>query len=177
MIVKLRKNYFKKYENRIILLLMGIQFISYDYAESICEDIRNNINLYTDYSFLDIEGDKLLGIIIASPVKHHILNKKTCEIKYLSVNPDCRGRGIASSLIEAIKKKCSGSFDYLYLTVYENNSGAIEFYKKMGFSPLMLNDKPQTVVRDKGTPIEHTDICMICDLTAQDMGKPVKQAG
>jgi GNAT superfamily N-acetyltransferase len=177
MIVKLSKNYFNKYINRIILLLMSIQFISYDFAESICEDIRNNINLYTGYSFLSIEGDKLLGIIMTSPLKHHILNKKACEIKYLLVNPDFRGRGIASSLVEHLKKKCSDYFDYLYLTVYENNPGAIEFYKKMGFSPCMLNDKLQTVVRDKDTPIEHIDICMICDLKAQDTGKQIKQAG
>jgi len=177
MIVKLSKNYFNKYINQIILLLTNIQFISYEFAKSICEDIRNNINEYTGYSFIYIKEDKLLGIIIASPLKHHILNKKACEIKYLSVNSDFRGRGVASSLVEAIKKECSGCFGYLYLTVYENNSGAIEFYKKMGFSPFMLNNKTRTVVRDKGTPIEHTDICMIRDLTVEDIDKQVKQGG
>ncbi|MDD5601166.1 MAG: N-acetyltransferase [Actinomycetota bacterium] len=165
MIVKLSKSYFNKYVNRIIFLLMNIQFISYEFAESICEDIYNNINLYSDYSFLYIDRDIPLGIIIASPLKHNILSKKACEIKYLSVNPDFSGRGIASSMVGHLKKKCSGYFDYLYLTVYENNSGAIEFYKKMGFSLFMLNGKLQTVVRDPGTRIEHTDICMTCDLT------------
>ena len=54
--------------------------------------------------------------------------------------------------------------EILYLTVYENNSRAIAFYKKMGFSRYILNNEPQNVIRDGDTPIEHIDICFICNL-------------
>jgi len=54
--------------------------------------------------------------------------------------------------------------EILYLTVYENNSRAIAFYKKMGFSRYILNSKPQNVLLDAGTSNEHTDICLICNL-------------
>lgn len=165
MIVKLSKNYFNKYINRIILLLLNIQFISYEFAENICEEIRNNFNLYSGCSFLCIERDTLLGIIIARSAENCILNKNVCEIQYLSVKSDFKRKGIASSLIEHLKKRCRGHFDCLYLTVYENNPEAIEFYEKMGFSRYILNNKPQIVLRDAGTSIEHKDICMTCDLT------------
>jgi GNAT superfamily N-acetyltransferase len=166
MIVKLNKNYLKKYSNRITLLLMNIKFISYEFAENICEKIKNDINTYSNNSYLYIEDDTIAGMIMAKSAGNNVPDKSTCEIEYLSVNPDYKGQGIATSLVEHLKKKCNGSFDCLYLTVYENNSGAIAFYEKMGFSPYILNGKLQTVIRDGGTSIEHTDICMICDLPA-----------
>lgn len=166
MIVKLNKNYLKKYLNRITLLLMNIRFISYEFAEKICEKIGNDINKYSDNSYLYIKGDTIAGMIIAKPAGNNISGKNTCEVEYLSINPDYKGQGIASSLVDHLKKKCNGSFDCIYLTVYENNSGAIAFYEKMGFSPYMLNGKLQTVICDGDTSIEHTDICMVCDLPA-----------
>jgi len=160
MIVKLNKSYFDKYRNQIILLLSNIQFISNEFACSICKGIRNDFYSYSNYSFLYIENDILLGMVLAKPIGSYIFNKSTCEVKYLSVNSDFKGKGIASSLVEHLKMKCSKSFDYLYLTVYENNSRAITFYKKMGFSRYILNNKPQNVLRDGDTPIEHIDFVL-----------------
>jgi len=164
MIIELNKSYFTKYRNQIILLLLNIQFISNEFACSIYKEIQNDFYSYSNYSFLYIEDDILLGIILAKPIGSYVFNKNTCEIKYLSVNSDFMGKGIASSMVKHLKMKCSKSFDYLYLTVYENNKRAIAFYKKMGFYRYILNDKPQNVIRDKDTPIEHTDICLICNL-------------
>ena len=164
MIIKLNKSYFTAYRNQIILLLLNIQFISNEFACSICKEIQNDFYSYSNYSFLYVENDILLGIVLAKPIGSYIFNKNTCEVKYLSVNPDFKGKDVASSLIEHLKMKCSKSFDYLYLTVYGNNSRAIAFYKKMGFSRYIINKKPQNVLRDGDTSIEHTDICLICNL-------------
>ena len=164
MIIELNSNYFNKYINQIILLLLNIQFISKEFAHRICKEIQNDFHSYSNYSFLYIENDILLGIILAKPIGSYVFNKNTCEIKYLSVNPDFKGKGIAASLVKRSKMKCSKSFDYLYLTVYENNKRAIAFYRKMGFSPYILNNKPQKVLLDAGTSIEHTDICLIYNL-------------
>jgi len=164
MIIKLNKSYFTAYRNQIILLLLNIQFISNEFARSICKEIQNDFYSYSNYSFLYIENDILLGIILAKPIGSYVFNKNTCEVKFLSVNPNFKGKDIASSLIEHLKIKCSKSFKYLYLTSYKNNSRAIAFYKKMGFSRYILNNKPQDVLLDAGTSNEHTDICLICDL-------------
>lgn len=164
MIIKLNKSYFNKYRNQIILLLLDIQFISDEFARSICKEIQNDFYSYSNYSFLYIENDILLGIILAKPIGSYVFNKNTCEVKFLSVNPDFKGKGIASSLIEHLKMKCSKSFDYLYLTVYENNARAIAFYKKIEFSRYIINNQPQNVLLDAGTSNEHTDICLICNL-------------
>jgi len=167
MIIKLNKSYFTAYRNQIILLLLNIQFISDEFARSICEEIQSDFYSYSNYSFLYIENGILLGMVLAKPVGGYVFNKNTCEIKYLSVNSDFKGKGIVSSLIEHLKMKCSKSFDYLYLTTYENNSRAIAFYKKMGFSRYILNNKPQNVLFDAGTSNEHTDICFICNLLSE----------
>jgi len=164
MIIKLNKSYFTAYRKQIILLLLNIRFISDEFARSICKEIQNDFYSYSNYSFLYIENDILPGIILAKPIGSYVFNKNTCEVKFLSVNPDFKGKGIASSLIKHLKMKCSKSFDYLYLTVYENNSRAIAFYKKMGFSRYILNNKPQNVLLDADTSNEHTDICLICNL-------------
>lgn len=164
MIVKLDKNYFNEYINQIILLLLNIQFISNEFAHRICKEVKDDFCFYSNYSFLYIENDVLLGVILAKPIGSYVFNKNTCEIKYLSVNPDFKGKGIAASLVKRLKMKCSKSFDYLYLTVYENNGRAIAFYKKMGFSPYILNNQPQNALHDIGTSIEHTDICLIYNL-------------
>src|SRR4030066_99263 len=122
MIVKLNKNYFNIYINRIMLLLLNIQFISYEFADSICEEIRKDIDLYSSCSFLCIENDILSGMLIARSIGEYVPNKNTCEIKYLSVNPDFKRKGIATSLVENLKTRCGSYFDCIYLTVYENNS-------------------------------------------------------
>jgi len=167
MIIELNKSYFTTYRNQIILLLLNIQFISNEFACSIYKEIQNDFYSYFNYSFLYIENDILLGVILAKPIGSYVFNKNTCEIKFLSVNPDFKGKGIASSLIEHLKIKCSKSFNYLYLTVYENNSRAIAFYKKMGFSRYILNNQPQNVLLDVDTLNEHTDICLICNLLGE----------
>src|SRR4030066_691949 len=160
MIVKLNKNYFNIYINRIMLLLLNIQFISYEFADSICEEIRKDIDLYSSFSFLCIENDILSGMLIARSIGEYVPNKNTCEIKYLSVNPDFKRKGIASSLVEYLKTRCGSYFDCIYLTVYEKNSNAIASYKQIGVSLYTLDGKPQVVLRDEGTSNEHTDMCM-----------------
>jgi len=167
MVIRLNKSYFTEYRNQIILLLLNIQFISNEFACSIYKEIQNDFYSYSNYSFLYIEDDILLSIILAKPIGNYVFNKNTCEIKFLSVNPDFKGKGIASSLIEHLKMKCRKSFDYLYLTVYEKNSRAIAFYKKMGFYRYIINKRPQNVLRDEDTSIEHTDICLICNLLGE----------
>jgi len=148
-----------------MLLLLNIQFISYEIADSICEEIRKDIDLYSSCSFLYIENDILFGMLIARSIGEYVPNKNTCEIKYLSVNPDFKRKGIASSLVEYLKNGCGSYFDCIYLTVCEKNSKAIAAYEKMGFSRYIVDGKPQVVLRDEGTSNEYTDICMICDLS------------
>jgi len=164
MIVKLDKNYLSKHKNQFISVLMNIKFISEEFASRIYEEVKADIDHYSIYSFLYFKNDILKGMILAKPVGNYVSGKKTCEVEYLALDRDCRGKDIASSLFGNLKDECSGAFDYIYLTVYENNGRGIEFYKKMGFVRYIVNNEPQIVIRDGGTPIEHTDICFVLSL-------------
>ncbi len=165
MITELNKDYLDKYKNQIVLLLRNIKFISDEFANRIYKEVQDDFNLYSRYSFLYIKNDILMGMVLAKPLGNYAFGKKTCEIKYLTVNRDCMGKGVASSLVENLKEKCRKSFDYIYLTVYKNSKRGIAFYKKMGFIRYIVNNKPQNVLRDGGTPIEHTDICFVLNLS------------
>ena len=81
MIIELNKSYFTTYRNQIILLLLNIQFISNEFACSTYKEIQNDFYSYSNYSFLYIENDILLGIILAKPIGSYVFNKNTCEIK------------------------------------------------------------------------------------------------
>ncbi|MEA2016609.1 MAG: GNAT family N-acetyltransferase [Actinomycetota bacterium] len=164
MITKLNKKYLYKHKNQFISLLKNIKFISEDFAGRIYEEVKTDIDLYSDYSFLYINNNILKGMILAKPVGNYVFGKKTCEVKYLTVSRDCMGKCVASSLFDNLKNKCEKPFDFIYLTVYKNNKRGIAFYRKMGFIRYIVNNEPQIVIRDGGTPIEHTDICFFLNL-------------
>jgi len=165
MIFKLDKNYLSKHKNQFISVLMNIRFISEDFASSIYEEVKTDIDHYSIYSFLYFKNNILKGLILAKPVGNYVSGKKTCEVKYLALDSDCCGKDVASSLVEHLKDECRGAFDYIYLTVYENNKRGIAFYRKMGFVRYIVNNEPQIVIRDGGTPIEHIDICFVLNLS------------
>jgi ribosomal protein S18 acetylase RimI-like enzyme len=164
MIVKLDKNYLGEYKNQFISVLMNIKFISEEFAGKIYEEVKTDIDHYSTYSFLYFKNDVIKGMILAKPVGNYIFGKKTCEVKYLALDRDCRGKNVASSLFGRLKDECRETFDYIYLTVYENNGRGIAFYKKMGFTRYIVDNEQQIVIRDGGTPIEHTDICFFLKL-------------
>ena len=74
------------------------------------------------------ENFKPVGLIILKPFKEQV------GIFAMYVNPTFRGRGIASELIHAaIEYAIKNKNSEIILDVYDQNSSAIELYKRKGF--------------------------------------------
>lgn len=58
------------------------------------------------------------------------------ELTDMMVTPDYQGKGIGTKLVSTFKEWCSGkSINRIGVSIFAKNNQAIEFYKKMGFSP------------------------------------------
>ncbi len=73
-----------------------------------------------------------VGYIICDIIKEG--NGHTLYIDDLCVDPSCRGKGVATALMDhAASYGKENGCRYLMLNVWEFNSGALEFYAKYGF--------------------------------------------
>lgn len=96
------------------------KFSGYSYKE-LCE-MNEKKELYSFFSAKD-EEDKMVGYIILFD------NSDSLEIMKIGVLPEARQRGIASLLIDEVKRKEQD----IFLEVRENNMSAIRFYEKNSF--------------------------------------------
>lgn len=99
------------------------------------DDISTMPDMYKIISVKD--DDKLAGYVII------FNNSDSLEIMKIGVNPEYRRKGIGTILINEMKK----SRMQIFLEVRENNSTAIEFYKKNGFKEA---GKRKNYYRDTG---------------------------
>lgn len=97
------------------------KFSGYSYKE-LCE-MNQKKELYSFFSAKD-EEDKMVGYIILFD------NSDSLEIMKIGVLPGVRQRGIASLLIDEVKRKDRD----IFLEVRENNMSAIKFYEKNSFA-------------------------------------------
>ncbi|MBI4099894.1 GNAT family N-acetyltransferase [Candidatus Microgenomates bacterium] len=78
-----------------------------------------------------------VGYIAAAPKDINYSRSKYFEINNMGVSPDYRSRGVGSQLMRAClawaKKQ---GFQKAYVNAYFQNSGAVKFYKKNGFSEI-----------------------------------------
>lgn len=96
------------------------KFSGYSYKE-LCE-MNEKKELYSFFSAKD-EENKMVGYIILFD------NSDSLEIMKIGVLPEARQRGIASLLIDEVKRKEQD----IFLEVRENNMSAIRFYEKNSF--------------------------------------------
>lgn len=96
------------------------KFSGYSYEE-LCE-MNQKKELYSFFSAKD-EENKMVGYIILFD------NSDSLEIMKIGVLPEVRKRGIASLLIDEVKRKEQD----IFLEVRENNMSAIKFYEKNSF--------------------------------------------
>ena len=74
------------------------------------------------------ENGLILGFICYSRMY------ETVDILYIVVDPGYRRKGIATKLIDELIK--IEGIEHLMLEVSEENTGAIDFYKHLGFKPI-----------------------------------------
>lgn len=106
------------------------------YTLSQIEDINTMPDMYKIISVQNEEGQTAGYAIIFN-------NSDSLEIMKIGVNPLFREKGFGSILINEIKK----SRMEIFLEVRENNTTAIEFYKKNGFKEA---GKRKNYYRDTG---------------------------
>lgn len=87
----------------------------------------------------EIEG-KAVGYIAASPKEISYRNSKYIEIENMGVNPNYRSLGIGSQLMDqCLKSAEERGYQKVYVNAYSQNSMAIEFYKRKGFSEIDIS--------------------------------------
>lgn len=93
---------------------------NYVLTEYTPENLAQRIN---DSVVYVAETEENIGLVV--------LCEESGEIETLYVLPRFKGLGVGSSLVETLRKKYNRR---LYLTCWEGNSAALEFYKKIGFT-------------------------------------------
>ncbi len=101
-------------------LFRSVGWLSANYPERLFKALNNCETVFTAW-----DNDKLVGLVNAIDD-----GELTAYVHYLLVNPEYQGQGIATELLEMIKRKYK---DYLYLILVAETPSLIEFYKKNGF--------------------------------------------
>lgn len=106
-------------------LFLSVNWISGKYPQRLYKALMGSSTVVTAR-----HGDLLVGLARAVDD-----GELLAYIHYVLVRPEYHGRGIASKMIELLKKKYE---NYLYIEVMPEDSKNIGFYKKCGFS--LMND-------------------------------------
>ena len=91
------------------------------------------------YNYIVAEEDgKIVGIV--TWIVHGLMRHQLCELDRIAVLPECRGKGIAKKLFNALVKdakahykKNNSKLRKLYLLTHADNKRAQKFYEKLGF--------------------------------------------
>ena len=114
-------------------------------AESFCYyDIAELIKSDTSTVMVAVDGEKLVGSGYARirESKAHLTHDQHIYLGFMYVAPSHRGRGINQLVIEQLIEwgKQQGLTDF-YLEAYAQNQPATHAYKKLGFSPSLVELK------------------------------------
>lgn len=87
-----------------------------------------------------LQTGKYYGIKLDDEIKSvagvHVYSEKyrTAVLGNISTHPNMRGKGLAKNCILELLDSFKGKIDYVGLNVKEDNSNALNLYKKLGFS-------------------------------------------
>jgi ribosomal protein S18 acetylase RimI-like enzyme len=82
-------------------------------------------------------GEGVVGFaeVICSSCRSPVTNVAGAELVRLYVQPRAQGSGIGRSLLQEAERLARlSSLPSLWLTVWEGNSGALAFYRRMGYA-------------------------------------------
>ncbi len=90
---------------------------------------RNYVGRVAEYNGNDerLHG-KVAGLIV------YELEKKKIHVINIAVAPDFRRQGVASQIIDNLKRSIGGTRSQIYANVLDTNFAAQKFYQKQGFS-------------------------------------------
>ena len=92
------------------------------------------------------QGGTDLGLAVYYPVFSTTRGKPGVYVLDLWISENARGLGLGSRLLSAVAVHASDEWEagYLSLTVYADNTGATEFYRRLGFCG-DDNDRPMAL--------------------------------
>lgn len=106
-----------------------------------------------EHSFLALDGDKSVGIILGGIKVYETI--KTMRCGTLAVHPEFRGIGVSQKLFELHKEEAiQNECQQLFLEVIVGNDRAIHFYNKLGYEKVYdlsyynLNDVTKLTNKD-----------------------------
>ncbi len=135
---------------QIVNLLKQVQKVHYEGRPDIFvggarkytdEELKNIILDEKTPVFVFEENNKILGyvfcIITVTSNSNSLKDRTTIYIDDLCVDSNCRGRGIGTKLFEFVAEIVKESqYDGITLNVWNFNEPAMNFYKRLGMTPL-----------------------------------------
>ena len=100
------------------------------------EKIQRQSQLPAVYYYVVESGDVVLGYMktVRGDAPDQVLQKPSLELEKLYVKGEFQGRGLGQKLFDfLIPVALASGHRSIWLSVYENNPGAIAFYRKNGF--------------------------------------------
>jgi len=80
---------------------------------------------------------KIVGYIVASPKEISYRNSKYIEIENMGVIPEYRSSGVGHGLMEkCLQLAKERGFEKVYVNAYSQNTKAIDFYKRNGYTEI-----------------------------------------
>lgn len=117
-------------DNKTHLLNYNNTFFS---VSKISEDLQNPNNIF----YIIYVDNSPIGYIklVTDATNNNIVSTNACKLERLYILNDFIGQNIGTkSMIHIINKVNELNFNELWLAVYKENSKAIKFYEKNGFS-------------------------------------------
>ena len=108
-------------EEQLEKLFLSVDWESGKYPERLKKALDNSGTVYTAWN-----GEELVGL--ANAIDD---GEMTAYVHYLLVAPEYQGQGIATALLEMMKKRYSGYFHFFLVAEHKE---LVSFYERLGFS-------------------------------------------
>jgi [ribosomal protein S18]-alanine N-acetyltransferase len=103
------------------------------------EELRYFLEMPTAISLAGVDGEKVLGFIIADRFRPRRASRSVGKIITIDVAPEAQHSGVGSLLMKAAEAEMKEkACDYVSLEVAVDNQQALSFYKKHGYSVLKV---------------------------------------
>ncbi|HLY93056.1 MAG TPA: N-acetyltransferase [Candidatus Angelobacter sp.] len=103
------------------------------------EEMRYFLAVPTAISLVGVDGEKILGFIIADRFRPRRASRSVGKIITIDVAPEAQHSGAGTLLMNAAEAELKqAGCDYVSLEVAVDNEPALRFYKKHGYSVLKV---------------------------------------